>query len=116
VSWDQGRSLWQRAVVSDIVPGIRTPSELSRDFLGQRFQGSRFTHYVEIDATGLGATQGRAGVYVIPNDVPLDLDLPPLSGPKTKIVWTTIEALGFGGPGPALVSGLPGPDRGRAKS
>lgn len=31
--------------MSDIVPGIRTPSELSRDFLGIPFQGSRFTHY-----------------------------------------------------------------------
>jgi len=46
---------------------------LSRDFLGIPFQGSRFTHYVEIDATGLGAVQGRAGVYVIPNETPLDL-------------------------------------------
>ncbi|ANY84032.1 hypothetical protein BB934_37865 (plasmid) [Microvirga ossetica] len=59
--------------VSDIVPGTRTPGELSRDFLGFPFQESRFTHYVEIDATGLGAVQGRAGVYVIPNEVPLDL-------------------------------------------
>ncbi|MBN9474025.1 MAG: LysM peptidoglycan-binding domain-containing protein, partial [Burkholderiales bacterium] len=59
--------------VSDIVPGTRSPSELSRDFLGIPFQGSRFTHYVEIDATGLGAVQGRAGVYVIPNETPLDL-------------------------------------------
>lgn len=59
--------------LSDIVPGTRTPSELSYDFLGQPFQGNRFTHYVEIDATGLGAVQGRAGVYVVPNEVPLDL-------------------------------------------
>jgi hypothetical protein len=59
--------------VSDIVPGTRTPSELSYDFLGQPFQGARFTHYLEIDATGLGAVQGRTGVYVIPNEVPLDL-------------------------------------------
>ena len=59
--------------VSDIVPGTRTPSELSRDFLGIPFQGRRFTHYIEIDATGLGAVQGRTGVYVIPNEAPLDL-------------------------------------------
>lgn len=59
--------------VSDIVPGTRTSSELSRDFLGVPFQGKRFTHYVEIDATGLGAVQGRTGVYVIPNETPLDL-------------------------------------------
>jgi hypothetical protein len=59
--------------VSDIAPGTRTPSELSRDFLDQPFQGRRFTHYVEIDASGLGAVQGRPGVYVIPNETPLDL-------------------------------------------
>lgn len=59
--------------LSDIVPGTRTSAELSRDFLGQPFQGRRFTNYVEIDASGLGAVQGRAGVYVIPNQVPLDL-------------------------------------------
>ena len=59
--------------VSDIVPGIKTPAQLSREFLGQPFQGNRFTHYVEIDATELGAVQGRPGVYVVPNEVPLDL-------------------------------------------
>lgn len=59
--------------VSDILPGTKTPAQLSREFLGQPFQGSRFTHYVEIDATGLGAVQGRTGVYVIPNEAPLDL-------------------------------------------
>ena len=59
--------------VSDIAPGTRTLSELSYDFLRNPFQGNRFTHYVEIDATGLGAVQGRTGVYVIPNETPLDL-------------------------------------------
>lgn len=59
--------------VLDIVPGTRTPSELSYDFLGIPFRGDRFTNYVEIDATGLGAVQGRSGVYVIPNEVPLGL-------------------------------------------
>lgn len=59
--------------LSDIAPGTMTPAQLSRAFLGRPFHGSRFTHYVEIDATGLGAVQGRAGVYVVPNEVPLDL-------------------------------------------
>jgi len=59
--------------VSDIAPGSKTPSQLSREFLGQPFNGHRFTHFIEIDATGLGAIQGRPGVYAIPNDVPLDL-------------------------------------------
>ena len=59
--------------LSDIVPGTMTPAQLSRAFLGRPFHGNRFTHYVEIDATGLGAVQGRTGVYVVPNEVPLDL-------------------------------------------
>jgi hypothetical protein len=37
------------------------------------FQGARFTHFVEIDVSGLNAIEGRAGVFVIPNEVPLDL-------------------------------------------
>jgi HYD1 signature containing ADP-ribosyltransferase len=59
--------------VSDIVPGTKTPAQLSREFLGRPFHGDRFTNYVQIDATGLGAIQGRPGVFVIPNEVPLDL-------------------------------------------
>ncbi|MGR9394845.1 HYD1 signature containing ADP-ribosyltransferase family protein [Rhizobium leguminosarum] len=46
---------------------------MSREFLGRAFHGNRFTHYVEIDVTGLGAAQGCPGVYVIPNEMPLDL-------------------------------------------
>ena len=71
--------------VSDIVPGTRTPSQLSRDFLGQPFQGNRFTHYVEIDANGLGAIQGRPGVFVIPNEAPLDLTGRLLSSGKVPV-------------------------------
>ena len=59
--------------LSDIAPGTRTPAELSRDFLGIPFQGRRFTHYIEVDVTGLNVIQGRAGVFVVPNDVPLDV-------------------------------------------
>jgi hypothetical protein len=39
--------------LSNIVPGTMTPAQLSRSFLGRPFHGSRFTHYVEIDATRL---------------------------------------------------------------
>lgn len=46
---------------------------LSRALLGNPFQGRRFTHFVEIDVTGFQVVQGRAGVFVIPNDQPLDL-------------------------------------------
>jgi RHS repeat-associated protein len=59
--------------LSDIVPGTKTPAQLSREFLGMPFQASRFTHYVEIDVTGLNVVQGRPGVFLIPNEDPLDL-------------------------------------------
>jgi hypothetical protein len=59
--------------LSDIVPGTKTPAQLSREFLGMPFHGSRFTHYVEIDVSGLNVVQGRPGVFVIPNEGPLDL-------------------------------------------
>jgi hypothetical protein len=59
--------------VSDIVPGSRTCAQLSRCFLGQPFQGQRFTHFVEINVDGLNAVKGRDGVFVIPGDSPLDL-------------------------------------------
>jgi hypothetical protein len=59
--------------MSDFAPGTRTPAQLSREFLGQPFQGRRFTHYVEIDVTGLNVVQGRNGVFVVPGNQPLDL-------------------------------------------
>jgi hypothetical protein len=58
--------------LSDIVSGTKTPAQLSREFLGMPFQGSRFTNFVEIDVRGLNVVQGRAGVFVVPNEVPLD--------------------------------------------
>jgi hypothetical protein len=59
--------------LSDIKPGTMTPAQLSRAFIGNPFQGSRFTNYVTVDVTGLDWTQGRAGVFVIPSETPLDL-------------------------------------------
>ncbi|MCP4305662.1 MAG: hypothetical protein GY788_12435, partial [bacterium] len=59
--------------LSDVVPGAMSPVQLSNLFLGFPFQARRFTHYVGIDATGLGAVQGRPGVYVIQNTEPLDI-------------------------------------------
>jgi ADP-ribosyltransferase of polymorphic toxin system len=58
--------------LSDIVPGTQTPAQLSRQFLGMPFQGSRFAHFVEIDVGGLNVVRGRSGVFVVPNEVPLD--------------------------------------------
>ncbi len=59
--------------LSDIPPGTRTPAELSRDFIGQPFQGQKYTHYIEVDVTDLGVVKGRDGVFVIPGDTPLDV-------------------------------------------
>jgi hypothetical protein len=61
------------AISRDIVPGTKTPAQLSRQFLGQPFQGRKFTHYVEIDVTGVNVMRGREGVFVIPNDTALDI-------------------------------------------
>lgn len=71
--------------VSDFAPGTKTPAQLSREFLGRPFHGDRFTHYIEIDATGLGAIQGRLGAYVIPNEIPLDLTDKVLSNGKVPL-------------------------------
>jgi len=59
--------------LSDFLPGTKTPAQLSREFLGQPFQGSRFTHFVAIDVSGLSIVQGRDGVIVIPGNRPLKL-------------------------------------------
>jgi hypothetical protein len=59
--------------LSDIKPGTMTSSQLSRAFLGAPFWGSRFTNFVEIDVSGLNVIEGRAGVFLIPNEGPLDL-------------------------------------------
>jgi hypothetical protein len=48
-------------------------AQLSRCFIGQPFQGQRFTNFVEIDITGLNVVKGRNGVFVVPNEAPLDL-------------------------------------------
>jgi len=59
--------------LSDIRPGTMSCAQLSRCFLGQPFQGQRFKNYVEIDVSGLNVVKGREGVFVIPNEGPLDL-------------------------------------------
>jgi hypothetical protein len=59
--------------LSDIAPGTKTCDQLSRCFLGVPWAGRRFTNYVEIDVTGLNVVKGRDGVFVIPNQGPLDL-------------------------------------------
>lgn len=59
--------------LSDIAPGTMSPAQLSRAFVNNPFQGARYTNYVAIDVTGLNVVQGRPGVFVVPNETPLDL-------------------------------------------
>jgi HYD1 signature containing ADP-ribosyltransferase len=59
--------------LSDIAPGSKTGAQLSRSFLNNPFQAARFSNYVEIDTSGLNVVQGRAGVFVVPGETPLDL-------------------------------------------
>jgi RHS repeat-associated protein len=59
--------------LSNIQPGTMSCAQLSRCFLGQPFQGQRFTNYVEIDTAGLNVVRGRNGVFVVPNEAPLNL-------------------------------------------
>ncbi|WP_194838784.1 HYD1 signature containing ADP-ribosyltransferase family protein [Nocardia sp. XZ_19_369] len=57
----------------DIEPGTRTPAQLSAAFLRVPWAGAKFSHFLEIDVTGLTVVQGRPGVFVVPNTEPLDL-------------------------------------------
>ena len=59
--------------LSDIPPGSKTSAQLSRESLNLPFFGSRFTHDVAIEVEGLGWSEGRPGVYLIPNERPLDV-------------------------------------------
>ena len=59
--------------LTDIAPGTMTAAQLSRALIGHPFAGQRFSHYVALDVTGLNVTQGRAGVYVVPNSQALDI-------------------------------------------
>jgi hypothetical protein len=44
----------------------------------------KFTHYLEINPDGLNVVEGRPGVYVIPNEVPLDLNNKIISSGKVS--------------------------------
>jgi RHS repeat-associated protein len=57
----------------DIAPGTKSCAELSRCFIGQPFQGQRFTSYVEINVDDLSVIQGRPNVFVVPGESSLDL-------------------------------------------
>lgn len=59
--------------LTDNEPSRMSLRRLSRYLIGNPFQGSRFTHFVAIDVSGLTVIRGRPGVYVIPNRQALDL-------------------------------------------
>ncbi|MFD5552232.1 HYD1 signature containing ADP-ribosyltransferase family protein [Streptomyces sp. NPDC127068] len=59
--------------LTDIQPGTKTLGQLSAAFLRVPWAGRKFTHYLEIDVSGLNVLEGRPGVFVIPNSGPLDL-------------------------------------------
>jgi HYD1 signature containing ADP-ribosyltransferase len=59
--------------LTDIKPGTMISAEIARRLLRVPFARHRFTHYLEIEVSGLRVIQGRPGVYVIPNNKPLPL-------------------------------------------
>jgi uncharacterized protein RhaS with RHS repeats len=59
--------------LTNIIPGTKSPAQLSRAFINNPYQGQRFTHFVELDVTGLPIVQGRSNVLVVPGQIPLDL-------------------------------------------
>nr|WP_231905188.1 HYD1 signature containing ADP-ribosyltransferase family protein [Streptomyces sp. SID5468] len=59
--------------LTDIAPGTKTQGQLSAAFLRVPWAGQKFTHFIEIDVTGLDIVEGRPGVFLIPNSGNLDL-------------------------------------------
>jgi hypothetical protein len=59
--------------LSDILPGTKTLPSLSKCFLNNPFRGQRFTNSVTIDTAGLNVVMGRPNVYVVLNQVPLNV-------------------------------------------
>lgn len=58
--------------LSDIKPDTYTPAQLAKKFINVPNK-YKYTHYVEIDVTDLEVIKGRDGVFIIPNESPLDL-------------------------------------------
>jgi hypothetical protein len=60
--------------LSDVPPGSMSLAQLSRRLVGVPWQVRRFTHYVEVDVTGLARIECRSCVILIPGREPLQLD------------------------------------------
>jgi hypothetical protein len=59
--------------LSDIAPASKTPGRLAYALLNDPRGWRRFTHYVEIDVSGLTVVEARPGVLLVPNTEALDL-------------------------------------------
>ncbi|WP_020410819.1 HYD1 signature containing ADP-ribosyltransferase family protein [Hahella ganghwensis] len=59
--------------VSNITPRSKRPSQLSMIFFGIPWAGKRFEYHINIDVRGLDVIYGRKNVYLIPNNLPLDI-------------------------------------------
>ncbi|MEU4352685.1 HYD1 signature containing ADP-ribosyltransferase family protein [Streptomyces sp. NPDC023838] len=71
----QDAKLGDGQYLSDIVPGTKRPGQLARAFYGTPWGGGNFSHYIGIDVRGLPLVTAadRPGVFLIPNDAPLDI-------------------------------------------
>ena len=58
---------------TDIAPGTRSNASLSKQFINNPWQGSKYSNYIGVDTSNLTVVKGRDGVYVLPNENPLDL-------------------------------------------
>ncbi len=58
--------------LTDITPKSTTPTKLAKKLINVPNK-YKFTHYIEIDVSGLNIVKGRTGVYVVLNEEALDL-------------------------------------------
>ena len=58
--------------LTDIAPNNTTPTKLAKKLINVPNK-YKFTHYIEINVSGLNIIKGRNGVYVILNEEALDL-------------------------------------------
>ncbi|MGW0074356.1 HYD1 signature containing ADP-ribosyltransferase family protein [Streptomyces cellulosae] len=59
--------------LTDIVPGTLKGSHLSQVLVRVPYCADRFTHFIQIETTGLTVQFGRDHVFVVPGTDPLDL-------------------------------------------
>ena len=59
---------------TDVPPGSMSLHRLSRRLVGLPWQWRRFTHYVEVDVTGLDRVLCRDNVFLVPRREPLPLE------------------------------------------